>query len=917
MLNEAWEFREEEKYLIEISAAPEWAVAAVLLTMRTLGHNLLTECIVAGWYQVPVEKWIEVIKPSLELVGRSLIAGNFAGPDVLKLRNLMNVTARSDEPADWGKEMRERRVEWAPKFAIWGEKPYDEYVSIARERMDVLAAEHVAAVANDRECEDAEMWWAARHHATPGGASTHRKECQDLLMADRQFRPQDRPKKKAVVELLPDEWFSDLLFRTPDTHCRCSTKNEPGMKNRPLHANNDSSYTVEAFALAHLEKAMDMQGASGKQMPVNVLEWMQVHDDSMRSGGSWLSVDYPNFCTFHSKRELAEASMARARAWARLNTTEVGLQKQLASYWMAVGHFNSNLKHQAGDFERCTSGLYSGARATLMDHNYLHPTYMEIGIRNAEFAGWTVDFRYKNWTGDDEDTMCRELHESAAYLWGMRFAGLTLNPWKQEAGALRPIDVVRGVAREFSGAAMTHTYLQRAALGDMVPLRPIARIVATLASGNWYVEPGLWFDSVIGSVSDNWWECVTRGMELRTAQLLARAFINRLMVVRPTLEDGPDVVVKKLGWWQFASAGDHPLWRGTSAGSEAPPSIPSKPEPARVWPNHATIAWMRRVRHIVKQLRPTRALEYYNYLQMESIGSAAHHYRQRSLRDGCRAIWPERIVELEAVTTRQLEAPIGARELVTLSRALTCNRRPVTEEEQLARIGIDAYLYKLCGAEVDLMKALDPVARGRWVALDVVKKNRERVEQLDSAIRAWSSSVHAECDALHVWRESKASVVRRKLVVCFIPNAGGKTWLCQRARSLIDMDVAVYARVGWVRYSRQNVGAFSEWLASYQAAVDAYDGDVSAAMIMTQWPADGFCELAALQDRQLELRVLDVPLQTRVERLVARGWSQEKVEERLERAHWALETYETKGIARRYRVAEEILEHLYGWSREQ
>jgi len=435
--------------------------------------------------------------------------------------------------------------------------------------------------------------------------------------------------------------------------------------------------------------------------------------------------------------------------------------------------------------------------------------------------------------------------------------------------------------------------------------------MATLASGNWYVEPGIWFDSAIASTSDNFWECVTRGMPLRMAQLLCKSFLDRLMIVRPTRDEGPEVLVKKLEWWRFAAKGDHPLWRGSGAGSEDAPSIPSKPEPRGCWPDLATVAWMRRVRHILGQLRESRVEEYRAYLQRESIGASAHHHRQRALRDECRKIWPERAGDSVEIITRVMEPVVSWKTLVTYARSSDAQRRPVTEEEQVARMGIDAYLYNLCGKEVDLIAMLSNEDRGRFQSLAVKRKIREGVELCDSSIRSWAAGLNCEIEALHVVPGLKRRS-SRKIVVCFIPNAGGKGWLCQYSSALVDMDVAVYKYVGWRRRRKLVDDGLHDWCREAVAAIKMFD-DNESKMILTQWPCSVFVKAGQLLSRDVEFRKYVIQRSTREKRMLDRGMERAKVDEYLAIAEKNESEYDTIGVRKEYSNGEEILHDIHGW----
>jgi len=670
MLWEAMQPRPEYLHLIKVSAAPEWAVAATILVMECMVDPLRDEIFKAKWHQVPVENWLAVLKPKLSLPLRSSMFGEYVGAGVRALRGLMNVTTRLDQKADWTKELMERSCYWRRKVSWSTDRPLTDWRWDYQEAAQRLADKHIAKMGRGRRMEDIDEWWAGRHHAIPTGSSSERKPVQDGLLADKNFNPTDRPDKKAVAEALDNDHMHQLLLQMPQTHCRASTKREPGGKNRPLHANNDSSFFIEAYALVHAEKEDDgIEGTYGKQLGTDVLHWLDRAEEGDTYGGVWLSTDYPNYCTSHAKWELAIASLVRARAWAKTRQPElVKMQKQLASMWIAAGHFHSVLRRE----DDCITpyffnenGLYSGQRATLLDHNYVHAPTIAVARKTLLAMGW-VDDLVEVWiTGDDEDAFFRSLVGAIGQYSATRLCGNVLNAAKQVLGRSRQPVYKKERIYDFPFPnwidldEATHSYLQRDLSRQQMPTRSLARITATLASGNWYAEPGIWFDSAISSTSDNFWECVSRGMPLRIAQLLAASFLDRLMIVRPTQDER--VRVKKLEWWKYVPK-NHPLWLQTGAGGRKPPVIVNKPEPHHSWPSAATEAWMDRVKPILEGLRPSRIEQYKKYLLQESVGRSFHHYRMREMRDCARAYWPER-EKRPLIETRDLKIPMQRREV--------------------------------------------------------------------------------------------------------------------------------------------------------------------------------------------------------------------------------------------------------------
>lgn len=878
MLWEAFSERPEYLHLIKISKAPEWAVAATILVLESLEPNLRSELFENNWHNVPVENWIRALKPLLPLAERSLVYGKYRGLGCRNMRNIMNVTSRLDEKADWNKELLERAIYQAQK-CDWQDDtaPFTSWRETLTRLSLELAHAHISKMGSERRVEDIDEWWQARHHAIPSGSSSERKTVQDNLLKDPLFNPSDRPNKKAVSESWDDDHLLSLILSEPDTHCRLSTKREPGNKNRPVHANNDASFLVESFALVHAEKEMDdVLGCCGRQDPQRVMAWIQKSIDTEKEGGVWLSIDYPNYCTFHAKWELSIVSETRAQAWSKTVQSRITRkQKELCSVWIALGHFNSIMKLEGEDsFMINENGLYSGQRATLLDHNYMHRATSQAAVETVKSMNWPCDPTFRSFTGDDEDAHFLLLIEAIAYANAHGMNGNTFQSAKQASGrhsreAIHDRPSFVNIAGDIVDLNHNgHSYLQRDMSRKSMPARPLARIVATLASGNWYVEPGIWFDSAIASTSDNFWECVTRGMDLRIAQVLAKTFLDRLMIVRPTLEDDPKAIIKELEWWEYANPEDHPLWRGTTAGTKKTPLLMSKPDPHPCWPSKATDAWMLRVSRVLDGLRPSRIEQYKTYLLRESVGSSYHHYRQRSLRDCARAIWPERKSKI-IIATRELPQPPPVMRLVRLFKDLHSRRRPITEDEQLARLGIDVYLFNLVGATKNLFESLKPSDWARFSTLTIKKKLIPELELLDGSIQSWASNTESISPEIHLdWRKPE----RTSFYVVYAGNGAGKSWIANRFKTICDMDVPVYAKVGWQlraqRYVKSDRSDIVEALVTLDWA-KKYDNEV----IVTQWPPEYLIDAAELRGYTLDWLGYDPGEDIRRERLEAREYA--------------------------------------------
>uniref|UniRef100_A0AAU6NDN4 RNA-directed RNA polymerase n=1 Tax=Rhizoctonia solani toti-like virus 1 TaxID=3095224 RepID=A0AAU6NDN4_9VIRU len=873
MVRELGEFSPCEWNLIRISRSEEWCCATTIFFLRALPERVRQAVHNNGFYAVPLNEWIGVFKGQIDWVYRSCMLAGVRGNDIQMVRSIFSTATRDRGEADWFDDVRQRRSWCVPKYALCSDAPVADYLKRARSSLASTAREHVRAGFAGREMETMQEWWSSRHHTAPSGSSSLRAWAREELAGDQRLRGQDRPGKKAVVEVLDETWLWRTLCKRPETIARTSTKNEPGDKLRPLHANNDSSYTVEAYASVQLEKSMSFRGMYGKQLPADVMDWVVRHDSTLKRGGYWSSLDYSNFNTEHSKFELMLCNLERGRAWEEASIPRISAEKALCSYWMGVGHDMAYLVFLGGTSERVYNGLYSGSRNTLTDHNYMHRAYVDsveadLGI----MLGPVESQRVEDWmVGDDEDRLDKHWTTTAYYSRCVPASGHQVQVKKLMAGGKDECPY-----RHAADVECGHTFLQRNLRGRNLPTRPLARLLATLGSGNWYVEPGVWFTSAVQSNQDNWWEAVSRGAPIDMCRKMCAMILDRLMVVLP--EKDKEVgekgqKAKRLEWWSYR--GDHPLWRGMPGKQAEVPQIDTKPDPIKTWPSRATDAWMAKVDSILKHLREGRSEQYRKYLLRESCGASFHHHRQRALRDAAREHWPER-VESPRDYDIPMQANIMSWDLVVeLGTCVHQARRPVDEEEQAARMGLDAYLVKLCGAAYDLRAALSDKAWSRYASIVPRLPITVAAELLDSGLRAWFAALPYWIPRIH--RPLPELQKSRHLWLVWAGNCAGKSFICSIYKKFLDMDVAAYRYVGWQKRQRRYDDGSTHYTREADAAVyTALAQDYNA--IMTQWPLELMVRAAKTRGIRYTLAQWDVPEDVRRKRMAERGWDADRIE---------------------------------------
>jgi len=868
MVKQTGDFSATEQCLYDRSvSSADWASAATILWWRSAPTSVTSVLEAAQWHRVPIEHWIEAFKPIMDRCRRSGMAGDLISDEVYYVRKVFNVTYRSNDEADWASEDPKRNNWCVPKrmpwvrgrgqgSAAWFDQLVESSLRTARTLVQrVSSSQHVLGL---------EDWWKRRHHWVAGGASSIRAVMEKEFVDDR-WRSGDRMSKKGVFECLPTSYAADVVYGSvPIDLARCSTKPEPGGKQRALIASDEAAYVAGSYGSVHMEKEMAFDGLLGKQLPVDTMHWLRVHNNIP---GYWFSLDYSDFNSEHAKWELAVVAACNAKAWAEQGDSRVAADKVAANMWSSLCQDNAWYR-RGDDWVRLTNGLNSGDRNTLRDHNYMHRAYADAAMVVARSLGFIQQPMYEGFVGDDEDRLEPSVAHAIGYHWGIKFCGHNVNPAKQLAGRQH------------------HEFLQRMLIGPRMPVRPLAMIVATIASGNWYVEQGIWFDSAVQSTSDNFWECVCRGMPIAFARRIATLMLDQLF----TLRSGPKPTKgtadrpfkeKKAEWWTFRLGNDptrpHPLWRGTGGPVGQVPMLRSKPTARKTWPGQASKDWMEHLQPVLSQLRSSRVERYYDFLREESHGGGFHHFRQRELRTAMWDEWPVRVSGPAAEVFKAVESytPSGT-EILRLASNGTIDRKPFTREQMEGAVGIDAYLSKQVGGTLDLYARLSYDAWGRYSHIVEKPVVDERIDHMESSLRAWFTSYPYPHPLFS--RMVPPSQKLTDVLLYVVAAAGsGKSWFAARRRNVVEMDVAVYQRHGWGhRYSGPTV---MHW--DLVAARDAirYFQAVGGTVLVGQWPPDVIRRAYALlmPGGKLEVYGVDPGVELRRSRCLQRaGWTEEK-----------------------------------------
>nr|CAH2618924.1 RNA-dependent RNA polymerase [Prasiola crispa toti-like virus]CAI5383883.1 RNA-dependent RNA polymerase [Prasiola crispa toti-like virus] len=829
--------------------AYEFEIAGTMLWSLSLTDALLREMDEAGWWEVPINKWITVIKPKLERVRRTGMLGRIRDDTVYRLRKAANVTYRKAEEADWEKEEHNRTSWTCRKRLMKGGNYLQAFYEKAK-----LFEEHVVMSQQAGKPDKGMMdWWKRRGHNVPGGSTSSGDWSRGIFRDDPRYGKNDRPGKKTVIEALGDGTMEYCLAMPPANIARASTKaHEPARKRRSLYAANDAGYLVSAYASHGAEKNMKMWASRVLQSPDDFREWLV----ASQLPGYSISADMSDYNCEHELEELSIMNVARTRALLRWNT--VGTRERArAAWWVARSHLNAWVEWPRADGpRRVLSGLFSGHRDTARDNTTKHTIDIELIEDDLRAIGYPVRRVAASASGDDEYTKWQTTWMGVAYLGALEQHNHDTNPKKQEGGSLHG------------------EFLQVQLDKDSRAHRPLAALIATMASGNWYRPAATWFDSNIQGVSDNWWEAVARGLPHHAAHYLATIYLD--VVMRIKREDGRWA---ELEWWEYRSPnGVHPLW-GVS--TPAPPVTRKAPRPHRSWPSRATDDWLDLHSNILGKVKKEKIELYRADLLAASHGSAFLQYRQRDLVQDVLKQWPKRIKRsYEAVK----EAPLRGWDvpsLVDWYNQAGNKRAPRSDNEQAAWMGVDPQIVGLCGTWGDLSRFLEADQWARFADKVPPRQISIRCWASPWGFRSWAMALAVSIPVLHEQAPGWPSRRRRqKLAYVYAPNGAGKSVIA-RDQGWTEID-EVATKLSSRRPPRSRGTANSAERTSFIAETLRNIIDRDLEVVLGQYLPEHVLEAATMLRLDVSVFLYSPPREVLRRRLQVRGWSDEKIARREE-----------------------------------
>jgi len=495
--------------LIAQKGQQEVAVAALgtfLLLLKPLHREQLLRW---RWHCWPIAElrtacapWLEELRQVGKVAGEP--AGEPIGPLLAKFRNLLG---RDLAEADWDAERKAALPSYSWRTLKGSRKKYLQAIYIA---LLESARSIVWALPQHLLNQTLQEFWVQRAISLPGGSSSERHALDESKAADRRISSNDRPNKKGVWQALSKEYIAEQLIAQRFDVARCSTKHEPGKKQRALYAQRDATAWAASYVSAGVEKAMTQQGMKPLQRPEDVQDWLEADNEALLySERMWLSLDYHNFNKEHSNNELALVDLALAQALLEARKSGRGgdLGKIILALHLARLRHRGFVVHPGATAERSWSGLWSGHRNTARDNTMLHAAYARTVERQMLVLGCRPPIR-KFYCGDDEDALHHSFKDLVVYYMLHVQGGWHFNPSKQMVGKRR------------------HEFLQwQNERGRLA--KPLAAATATLTMGNWYKQSALDFNSLATAAADHAVELVRRGADLTVVEDLFKHILGR------------------------------------------------------------------------------------------------------------------------------------------------------------------------------------------------------------------------------------------------------------------------------------------------------------------------------------------------------------------------------------------------------
>lgn len=877
-------------------AHAQWSVASMILGLNC-GNDaipeLMHEC---GMLDVPLYEWIDAFKEwtnSMRRVCAVWEDTEIEQHEWMGIRKMLDCSDRVREDADWAKEVRRRTGELPGLVGLKsnGMLQPAEWMRVWDRNAVRVTEEAISSMNDSIELENTTDWMSARWAHMPTGSSSIRQIIDSAKSSDRRLKSGARPSKKTTSEAMPS-WLLAfiIMFVEPMAFIRTSTKEEPQRKLRALYAICCISALVSSFASVHIEKFITAEGIRAKQSPADVLEWVQA-GVATRDMEQWLSVDYSDWNWQIMQIMLIALNLRLAQAWTKCYTRDpkVAAQKRAAAMWVASSHTKMFVDMPIIGEMRLLATLCSGHRDTARDNCTVHGINKSSIVEMAEKFDSKAKPSFMFITGDDEDGRFNDMFAAASYLLTTLLCCFDLNAAKQ------------------LGGRWTHEFLQRMARANDTPTMPLWAALAQYSSGNWYKDVTIWFDTSVQACSDNAYEMHRRGMPLVYARRLAASTLNAMM----RIPHGDGTGYEKLEWWSFRQGGTvHPLWAGTSGPSVAGPKTPSECRP-RVPQDMKKASWdwiLSRKRRMNLQIPEEKEEMLVSRCVEKSYAKLFESVRGETQRELARTMWPRRRNEPDYSAMHVMHhKPMKSRDVLYMLLGTQPDRRPTTLEEVLMRMGLDIDIVEAAGGLMAVYRHMPPQHQAKYENPITTVQLPVEIMHVDQALIANASNVIGiklppieEPDVGRMTRVAKriasqgpmgslSKFVPSTISVVLAPNAAGKTTWAHEREGRLDMDKAI---------SSQGMKKVLQWTAKFAkgryspaaaAAVEREIMRVGADSIATQWAPASWIGPPSKRGMRYDIQVWILPEETLQRRMYERGWTQEKMERRMQRWQQALE----------------------------
>lgn len=660
----------------------EMGVASLIAWLMMLEEEIYKWVIDVKLHLVPMSKWNEKVIPLLTWSRLQFSVGLEDREKDIKIvdsiRKIGNLMGRNLDEADWEKEKSNmdpaKHQRKTRNCDYCGRR---EYYRMLRDELGKIASEAVRKTIEKYPPDGIKTFWATRRNWMPSGSSSNRHSLDLAIENDRRITKQDRPNKRSVAEAVDSREFVDVLLGIPRVIARASTKHEPGHKARALYAEDDWSSYISSYASQDMERALDDGEMLAQQLPSDIANWVTAHNYKGDSNRMWLSLDYPDFNKEHRNWELALVNLMLAKEWIKHIPALKGIAKWKAfcAIWTAKAHCNAWVSWKNENYYRVVGGLFSGHRNTARDNTMLHAAYSRIARRVAcRDTGEVLRPIYMGICGDDEDGLWKSWEHARLYAAAHWLIGWNLNVKKQLCGT--------GV----------HEFLQGIFCYSRLPTRPLASMVATCCSGNWYKMAGHHYNEMIQNVSDLCWNMVSRGARIRTCRMAAIYILDQCYKTY-----GIGGKTKRIEWWRYRNGENilgHPLWGGAEFREWKPMAI-EEIELRRGMPEKATQDW----------------LNYHGKLIRISQSDEIGRYKRNILQEAHKSLYKARSEKMRIENAReQLESrvnngnttgdvcgPFNERKIFLDMVASELARRPSSLEKTLAGLNMDIQLFNAVG----------------------------------------------------------------------------------------------------------------------------------------------------------------------------------------------------------------------------